>query len=66
MSQIVAKIIQIMGADLQPDIRNEVTNEIRHQYLSAEKARAMLNWHPLFTLDEALAKTIDWYRKFFE
>ena len=66
VSQIVAKIIQIMGADLQPDIRNEVTNEIRHQYLSAEKARAMLNWHPLFTLDEALAKTIDWYRKFFE
>ena len=65
VSQIVAEIIKLMGSDLQPDIRNEATNEIRHQYLSAEKARAMLNWHPLFTLDEALAKTIDWYRKFF-
>lgn len=63
--QIVSEIIKLMGSDLQPDIRNEVTNEIRHQYLSAEKARRLLNWHPLFTLDEALVKTIDWYRKFF-
>jgi len=56
----------LMGSDLRPDIRNEVTNEIRHQYLSAEKARTLLNWHPLFTLDEALLKTIDWYRDFLE
>ncbi|MCJ7432167.1 MAG: NAD-dependent epimerase/dehydratase family protein, partial [Anaerolineales bacterium] len=65
VSQIVEKTIKLMGSDFQPDIRNEVTNEIRHQYLSAEKARTLLNWHPLFTLDEALVKTIDWYRKFF-
>jgi CDP-glucose 4,6-dehydratase len=63
--QIVSEIIKLMGSDLQPDIRNEVTNEIRHQYLSAKKARDLLNWHPLFTLDEALVKTIEWYRGFF-
>jgi CDP-glucose 4,6-dehydratase len=66
VSQIVSEIIKLMGSNLQPDIRNEVTNEIRHQYLSAEKARRLLNWHPLFTLDEALVKTIDWYRDFLE
>jgi CDP-glucose 4,6-dehydratase len=65
VSQIVDRIIKLMGSDLQPNIRDEVTNEIRHQYLSAEKARMLLNWHPLFTLDEALVKTIEWYRKFF-
>jgi CDP-glucose 4,6-dehydratase len=54
-----------MDSPLQPDIRNEVSNEIRHQYLSAEKARKMLGWSPLFTLDEALTKTIDWYEEFF-
>jgi len=42
-----------------------VTNEIRHQYLSAEKARRELGWKPLFTLDEGLRKTIDWYSGFF-
>ena len=63
--EIVERILKIMAPDLNPDIRNEVTNEIRHQYLSAEKARRDLNWKPMFTLDEGLARTIDWYKDFF-
>ena len=35
-----------------------------HQYLSAAKARERLGWRPLFTLDEGLGRTIDWYRAF--
>jgi CDP-glucose 4,6-dehydratase len=64
--EIVSKIIRLMESNVEPDIRNEATNEIRNQYLSAEKARALLNWHPLFTLDEGLSKTIEWYEKFLE
>lgn len=63
--QIVERILVTMGSNLVPDIRNEVSNEIRHQYLSAEKARRELGWKPMFTLDEGLAKTIDWYKDFF-
>jgi len=63
--EIVEHILRLMKSDLKPEIRNEVQNEIRHQYLSAEKARRILNWHPLFKLDEGLTKTIDWYREFF-
>ena len=37
--EIVERILSGMKSDLPPDIRNEATNEIRHQYLSAEKAR---------------------------
>jgi CDP-glucose 4,6-dehydratase len=54
-----------MNSDLKPEIRDETANEIRHQYLSAEKARRVLDWHPLFSLEAGLKKTIDWYRKFF-
>jgi len=64
--EIVEKVIKLMKSDIQPEILNEVSNEIRHQYLSAEKARRMLNWKPLFNLDEALALTIDWYKGFFK
>ena len=53
----------MMGADMQPEIRNEASNEIRHQYLTAAKARTMLDWRPLFTLDEGLAATIAWYKR---
>jgi CDP-glucose 4,6-dehydratase len=62
--EIVEKIIQLMKSNLQPEILNEASNEIRHQYLSAEKARRVLNWKPLFSLDEALGLTIDWYKEF--
>lgn len=58
---LVQRILAAMESDLQPDIRNEAGNEIRHQYLSAAKARQMLGWTPLFTLDEGLRRTIEWY-----
>lgn len=63
--EIVEHILSGMNSDLHPEIRNEVTNEIRHQYLSAEKARRELGWNPMFTLDEGLRRTIDWYTGFF-
>jgi CDP-glucose 4,6-dehydratase len=59
------KILELTGSDLVPDIRNEATNEIRCQYLSAAKAHEKLGWQPLFQLDEGLGLTIDWYRGFF-
>ncbi len=62
--ELVKKIIDIMDVDLGPVILGKATNEIKHQYLSAGKAKSMLNWHPNFTLDEGLKETIDWYKMF--
>lgn len=53
-----------MNSTLAPDIRNEASNEIRRQYLSAEKARWMLGRSPLFTLEDGLDRTIPWYEEF--
>lgn len=64
VGQIVDKILRIMDSPLAPEIRNEASNEIRRQYLSAEKVRTMLAWQPLFSLEQGLAKTIDWYKEF--
>jgi len=63
--ELVERILKLMDCDLKPIIRNEATSEIRQQYLDAEKARCVLGWKPMFTLDEGLEKTIRWYRKFF-
>jgi len=62
--QIVEHILRLMQSTLEPDIRNEATNEILHQYLSAAKARRMLGWQPRFELDEGLTRTIEWYKEF--
>ncbi len=61
---LVNRILRSMGSELEPDIRNQASNEIRHQYLSASRARQELNWRPLFTLEEGLERTIPWYREF--
>jgi CDP-glucose 4,6-dehydratase len=64
--ELVTKILREMGSKLEADVRNEASHEIRHQYLSAERARRELNWRPLFTLDEGLTRTIAWYKNFLE
>jgi len=63
--QLVERLLTLMDSKLEPDVRNEASNEIRHQYLSASKARALLNWKPQFDLDEGLQRTIKWYKAFF-
>ena len=64
--ELVQRILKLMDSNLEPEILNEAVNEIREQYLSAEKARRVLGWRPLFTLDEGLRATIEWYREFLE
>ena len=60
---LVRTILRLLGSGLEPDVRNEASNEIIHQYLSAEKARRVLDWSPLFDLDGGLRRTIAWYRE---
>ncbi|HII94520.1 sugar dehydratase [Peptococcaceae bacterium SCADC1_2_3] len=62
--EVVEKILKVMGSNLKPEILNEATNEIKHQYLSAKKAREILGWKPGYTLEEGLRRTIKWYREF--
>jgi CDP-glucose 4,6-dehydratase len=62
--ELVRHILMLMNSALEPDVRNEASNEIRHQYLSAAKARSILGWAPLFPLDEGLARSIRWYQAF--
>lgn len=60
---LVNTILKKMGSTLEPDVLNEARHEILHQYLSAERARKELNWHPQFTLDQGLERTIAWYKE---
>jgi CDP-glucose 4,6-dehydratase len=62
--EITRCILSLMGSDLEPEIRNEANNEIEKQYLDSAKARSALNWSPLFTVEDGLNRTIEWYRGF--
>jgi CDP-glucose 4,6-dehydratase len=62
--ELVHRIVKAMGTELEPLILNEATCEIPRQSLCATRARSLLGWSPLFTLDEGLERTIAWYREF--
>jgi CDP-glucose 4,6-dehydratase len=52
--------------DMEPIILDEVRGEIRHQYLSNERAVAMLGWTPGAAVEQRLEETIEWYREYFK
>jgi CDP-glucose 4,6-dehydratase len=62
--ELVRKILRLMDCHMSPDVRGEARNEIIHQYLSAEKARRLLQWKPRYSLDDSLVETIGWYRDY--
>jgi CDP-glucose 4,6-dehydratase len=62
---IVKMISDLMDFKEEPKILNAASGEIREQYLSAKKARALLDWKPKYPLKEGLKKTIAWYGDFF-
>jgi CDP-glucose 4,6-dehydratase len=64
VTELVSEILTQMGSTLEPEIRNEASNEITAQYLSARKAKEQLGWQPLFSLEEGLTRTIHWYERF--
>lgn len=64
--EITQKILEVMGrSDLQPQVLNEASGEILHQYLSSDKARRMLGWEPVASIDDGLREAISDYRGYF-
>jgi len=53
-------------SDLQAVILDEVTSEIREQYLDCTKAKSVLGWKPLYTLEDGLRQTIEWYSEWLD
>ena len=63
--ELVSRVLGVMGSNLQPDVRNEASNEIRDQYLDSAKARRMLGWSPAFTFETGMRATVEWYTRYF-
>lgn len=65
--ELTRRILAALGReDLQPVILGHNRGEIKNQWLSAKKARELLGWAPRYSLDEALAETVQWYTDFFQ
>lgn len=63
--ELVETIIALSDhPDLKPVVLGQASNEIQEQYLDSTKARQVLHWEPLYSLEEGLRETVEWYREF--
>jgi len=64
--ELTEMILEMMGTHLKPVVENTASAEIREQYMVAHKARDILQWKPVYGLEEGLRRTINWYRAFLD
>ncbi len=64
--EVVDQIRKLMNSDLVPIIQNQTSHDSNIQYLSAQKARDVLGWKPVYSFESGLNKTIEWYQKYLE
>lgn len=62
---LVKIITGLMKAKIETKILNISSGEIKHQYLSSQKSKTVLNWQAEFSIEQGLVETIDWYKNFF-
>jgi CDP-glucose 4,6-dehydratase len=64
VGEVVELICRLAGTDVRPDVRGggKPSREIDRQWVEFSKLRELTGWSPQVTIEEGLARTIDWYR----
>jgi CDP-glucose 4,6-dehydratase len=67
VSHLVAEMSRLWGpgADWQTAAEQSAVHEAHLLRLDSSKARTALHWGPRWTLDQALEKTVEWYKNFY-
>ncbi len=65
VADVVGLICRLVGSGVTPEIRGHGTpsGEIDRQWVDYAKLRELTGWEPAVSLEEGLARTVDWYRE---
>jgi len=67
VEEMVKKIILYWGSgEYKIEASSQNPHEARLLKLDSSKAHFILGWHSVYDIDEALKKTIEWYKKYYE
>jgi UDP-glucose 4-epimerase len=61
--ELVDKINALMGTSIEPIFGPERSGDIKHSRASIQKAEDLLDFTPIVSFDEGLARTIAWYKE---
>jgi nucleoside-diphosphate-sugar epimerase len=63
LNQLIDKINTLMGSQIKPNYETARKGDVRHSVADISKAKSMLGYSPLVTLEEGLQKVLGWYRQ---
>ncbi len=60
--EIIQRVNKVLGTKIQPQFGPPRPGDVRHSKADISKARTLLRYEPLVSLDEGLSRTIAWLR----
>jgi len=64
LNELYAHIAKILGSDIQPEHSEPRAGDVRHSQASIEKAEELLGYASKVSVEDGLARTVEWYRGF--
>ncbi len=64
--QLVEKISKIIGVEVKFEIYDNQVNEIPEQSLNFSKVEKMLGWESIYSFEDGIKETYEWYQKYFK
>ena len=63
--EVVSTICKLIGSDISPDVRGDgpPKGEIPRQWVDPSLLKELTGWEAKISLEDGLARTIDWYRQ---
>lgn len=63
LGDLYLKLCKLLSTDVTPIYEAERRGDIKHSNADISKAKAYLDYEPLYSFDEGLVRCIDWYKR---
>jgi UDP-glucose 4-epimerase len=62
LMELLERLQEIMGTDITPEFAEARSGDIQHSSADVTKARELLKFEPIISLEDGLANAVAWYR----
>ncbi len=64
--ELIEALNNLLGTKIDPQFRDPRPGDVRDSFANIDSAKALMGYDPLFSFEQGLALTIDWYKQLFQ